>query len=85
LVFAVLRTLNSTASVNLLRYLPGNSGQHKLHHATRAWLTNQGSLRFSLSYKLFCPDISLFEVATAIFDSESADIAVTIEPLVSGR
>jgi hypothetical protein len=85
LVFAVLRTLNSTASVNLLRYLPANGGQHKLHHAIRTQRTNQGSLRLSLSYEFLCPDISLFEVGTATFDFESADIAVAIEPLFSER
>jgi hypothetical protein len=46
--------------------------------------TDQSSLGLSFSHKFVSPDISLLEVTTAIFDSEGADIAVTIEPLILG-
>ena len=48
---------------------------------SRTTRTKQRPLSLPLSHKLFCPNISLPEMAVPILYSKSADIAITIEPL----
>lgn len=86
LVLEVVRILNSTASVNLFRYLPcQNSGQ--LRDSLEVIeeddvLTGERTLSCSLSHKLLRPHISLLEVTLARRDTECADVPVAVEPLL---
>jgi hypothetical protein len=78
-VLAVLRTLNSTASVNLLRYLP--MACKLMGPDPENSHTNEGPLCLPLPSKLFGSHVALLELASSVTDSKGADVAVTVEPL----
>ena len=86
LVLEVVRILNSTASVNLFRYLPCQTSCQVRDSLEEVYqdrvLTSERTLSCSLSHELLRPHISLLEMTFAGRDAERANIPIAVKPLL---